>query len=86
MTGLLYQAMRKTILFDDYSTNPFVIEIMMIMQIHITMMMVETNLLKLDTGPYLVNVNATNPNDVTLTKIVADTDYDGIMNFQQYTL
>ena len=63
-------------LFDDYSTNPFVIDITD-----------EWNSVyyndggaksseRLATGPYLVNVKANNV--TTLTEIVSDTDYDGI--------
>ena len=68
MTGLLYLKARKTMLFDDYSTNPFVIDITD-----------EWNSVyyndggaksseRLGSGPYLVNVKANNV--TTLTEIV----------------
>ena len=64
-------------IFDDLSQQPFVINIHDYANSYYyddagNMSTGET------TGPYLVNVNATNPNDVTLTKIVADTDHDYI--------
>ena len=74
--GSIVTGARKTMLFDDYSTNPFVIDITD-----------EWNSVyyndggaksseRLGSGPYLVNVKANNV--TTLTEIVSDTDYDGI--------
>ena len=75
----------KTMLFDDYSTNPFVIDITQEYNSAYYNDGGVKSTEKLDTGTYLVNVKADNV--ITLTEIVPDTDYDGISELAtEYTL
>ena len=63
-------------LFDDYSTSPFVIDITDTSNsIYFDNNGSESSD-KLGVGPYLVNVKA--GNIITLTEIVTGADYDGI--------
>ncbi len=74
-----------TMLFDDISTSPFVIDITDTSNSVYFDDSGSTSSDKLGVGPYLVNVKAGNV--VTLTEIVTDTDYDGIDELAtEYTL
>ena len=65
-----------TMIFDDVATSPFVIDINNdAYNFYFEVSTGVSSAQMLSHGSYEVNVNGTN--DVTLTRIVADTDYDG---------
>ena len=74
--GSIVPEASKTMLFDDISTSPFVVDITSPTSSVYYNDGGSQSISKLDVGPYLVNVKA--GNEITLTKIVSDTDYDGV--------
>jgi len=75
----------KTMLFDDYSTSPFVINIDSELNSYSYDDGGSESSSQLGVGSYLVNVKAGNV--ITLTEIVSDTDYDGVDELaNEYTL
>ena len=71
----------QTMIFDDISQQPFVINIASESQSYNYDDGGSQSATKLPNGEYLVNVNSAT--DISLTKIVADTDHDGIVNLHQ---